>query len=220
MSDSIEDLFLGKVSKKSKKKSPESSNNSYIDTLIDRDVWEEVVPIVTDDSGKVHSVYINGGIEEPIEYSKLCHFIDMVPKGHTIRFNINTPGGSADSCFDIHNRLINCKAKTIGVLSGTVASAGTVIALACDDLEVTPYLSWLSHNYSSGMSGKGSELKAQAEFMSNELASAFTAIHKHFFTSKEIKEIVNDKDYWLGSAEVKRRFKLVKKGRKGGKNVK
>jgi ATP-dependent protease ClpP protease subunit len=45
------------------------------------------------------------------------------------------------------------KAKVIGQLSGTVASAGTLITMACDEIVVTPHLSFMIHNYSGGMAG-------------------------------------------------------------------
>ena len=39
-----------------------------------------------------------------------------------------------------------------------------------------------------------------------ELEYAFTEIHSGFFTESEIKDLVNDKDYWLNKTQIEERW--------------
>jgi ATP-dependent protease ClpP protease subunit len=89
------------------------------------------------------------------------------------------------------------KAKVIAQISGTVASAGTIITLACDDVEVAPHTAFMIHNYSGGLVGKGHELKAHQEFVDANLNNSFTDLYKGFLTPSEIKKVIDGKDYWM-----------------------
>jgi ATP-dependent protease ClpP protease subunit len=166
--------------------------------------WDRVVPII---QNRHHTdVYLTDGIEEPCEYNELYHILRNAEKGDTIDFHINTPGGIIDSAFMIINAMKNSKAKVTAYLSGTVASAGTIIALAADNLVVADHTSFMIHNYSSGGHGKGAELKARQEFIDKSLNKAFTSFYKGFLTDDEIVNVINDKDMWLDKEEVEERW--------------
>lgn len=185
---------------------------SIIDSKIDSEMWNtDLTPIVSD--GNMHTVYITDAIDAPSEYNKMVHFLGMLTKDDTVTFKINNGGGYISSAWMIIDAIENCKAKTIAHISGTVASAATIITLSCDELIVAQYTEWLSHNYSGGVQGKGSEIKAQAEFMTKELETAFTEIHQGFFTKSEIKEIIADKDYWLNKKQIEKRWSRREKTR-------
>lgn len=168
--------------------------------------WDRVVPII---QNRHHTdVYLTDGIEEPCEYNELCHILRHAEKGDTVDFHINTPGGIIDSAFMIINAMKNSKAKVTAYLSGTVASAGTIIALAADNLVVADHTSFMIHNYSSsGGHGKGAELKARQEFIDKSLNKAFTSFYKGFLTDEEIANVINDKDMWMDKEEVVERWK-------------
>jgi len=113
--------------------------------------WEKTVPIITN---RHHTdAYLTDGIEEPAYYNELCHELRTAERGDTFTIHLNTPGGMVDSAFMIIDAIKASKAKVTGYLSGTVASAGTMIALACDKLEVADHTSFMIHNYSAGMMG-------------------------------------------------------------------
>ena len=178
------------------------------------DIWGQYVPITVvgkAKTGKTYDIYLTESIEAPHVYSRLVHVLNTATKKDKVNLIINNGGGFVDSSFMIIDAMKRSKAHITSHLSGTVASAATIIALQSDDLVVSENLGWLSHNYSSGIQGKGAELKSHMDFMSKELASSFTKIHKGFLTDSEIKEVINDKDFWLNKGEVEKRWKRMQK---------
>lgn len=169
-------------------------------------IWDLPVPIVVDKDTNTTSVYITNAIEEPQLYNELCYLLAKAVVGETFRIYINTPGGIIDSAFMIANAIKDSKAHVIGHLSGTVASAGTVISMACDDLEVTPHLSFMIHNYSGGMQGKGHEMKARQKFTDDHLSEAFSYFYKGFLTDEEMEKVIEGTDLWMGTEEVQDRW--------------
>jgi ATP-dependent protease ClpP protease subunit len=100
------------------------------------------------------------------------------------------------------NSIKNTAANTTARLSGTVASAGTIIALACKNVEVADHTAFMIHNYSGGLFGKGHELKAHQEFVDANLNKSFSSFYEGFLTPAEIKRVIDGKDYWMNKDEV------------------
>jgi len=172
-------------------------------------IWDDEVPIVKID--KTYHAYISNGLGEPYAYDKLCHILlNVADKKTTFNIHLNTPGGLIDSAVKICDAITNTKATVIVHLTGTVASAGTMIAMCANDLIVSEHLAFMVHNYSSGLQGKGGELKVQQKFMDKQLNNAFKTLYKGFLTTKEIKEVIDDKDMWMDAKEVRERWSKKK----------
>lgn len=167
-------------------------------------IWDNIVPIITIDN--ITRAYITTGIEEPEHYNELCFRLQTATKGEKFELHLNTPGGMIDSAFMICDALKNTQAHVTAYLSGTVASAGTIITMACHDIVVSDHLSFMIHNYSAGVHGKGHEMKARQEFLDNSLNEAFRSFYTGFLSPKEMDEIIDGKDLWIGSSEVRSRW--------------
>ena len=168
-------------------------------------IWDLYVPYVK--STDQLDVYLNTGIDEPSYYSEICYILSTLTEDETVYFHINTPGGILDSAFQLVDAIKGCRATTIAKLTGTVASAGTIIALSCDKLIVAEHTSFMIHNYSAhSISGKGNELKARQEHIDKSTNDAFKEFYSGFLTDKEVKEVINGKDIWLTADEVRIRW--------------
>ena len=167
-------------------------------------IWDLYVPYVK--STDQLDVYLNTGIDEPSYYSEICYILSTLTEDETVYFHINTPGGILDSAFQLVDAIKGCRATTIAKLTGTVASAGTIIALSCDKLIVAEHTSFMIHNYSAGAYGKGNELKARQEHIDKSTNHAFKEFYSGFLTDKEVKEVINGKDIWLTADEVRMRW--------------
>jgi ATP-dependent protease ClpP protease subunit len=178
--------------------------------LSDREktIWDNPVPIAK--SGKVYNCYISDDIGEPSSYDELCYLLESATAGETVVLHLNTNGGYIDSAFKIVASMKRSKAKVVGRCTGTVASAGTIIALCCDDLEVEDFTSFMVHNYSGGTQGKGHEIVDYINFSDKSLKSTFKAIYKTFLTDKELTEIIKGKDMWLDAEQTRERWARVK----------
>ena len=187
------------------KKVEGTRKGNILDEVICADIWEDSLTPIVSKAG-LHDVYMYTEVFPPEEYPKLVHLLRTIGEDETVTFHINTGGGSLDACKSICDAIAECKAVTICKLSGTVASAGTMIALSCDGIEMGEHCHWMSHYYSGGAVGKGNELKAQQEFMDREIERMFYAVHKGFFTNDEIEKIIDGKDRWLNKTEVLERW--------------
>ena len=170
-------------------------------------IWDLDVPVLVDKKNNVIEAYITNAIEEPCIYNELCYLIKSADKDTTINLNINTPGGIIDSAFMIANAIEESKATVVGLLTGTVASAGTLIAMACSSLKVSPHVSFMIHNYSGGMAGKGHEMKARQKFTDDHLNDAFTSFYSGFLSKDEMEKVIEGTDIWMTTAEVVTRWK-------------
>lgn len=172
-------------------------------------IWDLAVPIIT--NGDTIHAYITDEIMEPSNYNELTYMLATASQYHKFILHINTPGGIIDSAFHLIDAIKSSDAHVTAYLTGTVASAGTIITLACDDVVVSDNTSWMSHNYSGGLQGKGHELKAWQEFTDKALNKSFREIHKGFFTDEEITQLIDGKDFWLGKEDILARWELKNK---------
>lgn len=169
-------------------------------------IWDLDVPVIDDKENKNIKIYLTGTIEEPCLYNEVCYILDTADRDTTVDLYINTPGGIIDSAFMIANAISCSKANVVAHLSGTVASAGTLIAMACDTLALTPHLSFMIHNYSGGMAGKGHEMKARQKFIDEHLNAAFKSFYSGFLTEDEMDKVIEGTDLWMGTKEVAERW--------------
>jgi len=134
-----------------------------------KSAWDKYVPILSDKVDTV-TAYLNDQIDVPAAYNELIHTLENT-EAKTVVLKINNGGGALDSFLSIREAIKRSNATVIADLSGTVASAATMIALSCDEIRVADHTSWMSHFYSGGTSGKGNEIKAQNKFMEKEMPS-------------------------------------------------
>lgn len=167
-------------------------------------IWELPVPIVEKD-GNI-DVFISDEVSAPDTYNELVYRLRTASESDVFTLHLNTPGGYIDSALMIIDAIKASKATVNAHIAGTVASAGTVITLACKDVSVAPHTAFMIHNYSSGMQGKGHEMKAYQTFADKNLNAAFAEMYKGFLTDVEMTDIIDGKDLWLNKEEVEERL--------------
>lgn len=169
-------------------------------------VWDLAVPVVVDQKSNIIKAYVTGAIEEPCLYNELCYLLNTADENTEVHLHINTPGGIIDSAFMLAHAISTSAAKVIAHLSGTVASAGTLITMVCDEVVAAPHLSFMIHNYSGGMAGKGHEMKARQKFTDEHLNQAFKAFYSGFLSEEEMDRVIEGTDLWMGTEEVVERW--------------
>lgn len=169
-------------------------------------IWERPVPILIE--GDTVHAYISDQIDYPFNYDELTHtLLYIVTHKNVVVLHINTPGGLIDSANQIADAMLHTQARTVAHLTGTVASAGTMLTMHADELHISNGCGFMIHNYSSGIQGKGHEIKAQQNFVDNELNTYFRQIYGGFLTDNEIRAVINGKDMWMNRDEVLTRWK-------------
>lgn len=177
--------------------------------------------IFTTNIGTEYDVFLND-IREPEYYGNLFYILKTAKEEDTINLVLNTHGGNADTVVQLRTRIRECKGIVVGSAEGFIASAGPMIFLACNAWNVGPNISFMAHNYSGGVAGKGGEIASQVDFEKLWSRELMYDCYKGFLTDKEIEEMLAGKDFWMGSKEVSDRLtKLVaireKEFKKAGK---
>lgn len=159
--------------------------------------------------GTEYDVFLNE-IREPDYYSDLFYTLKIAREPDIINLILNSEGGDAYTTIQLMTRIKECHGTVIGCAEGYVASAGAMIFLACDAWKVGPNISFMAHNYSGGLSGKGNEMVSRAEFEEKWSRELMYNCYKGFLTDKEIDELLAGKDYWMDNKEVMERLgKLI-----------
>jgi len=159
----------------------------------------------------VKIIYITEDIDNPNTYNEVIHTLRNSDPTQTITLFINTDGGVLDSAISLVGAIRDSYATTVAHLSGTVASAGTIIALACDELIIDDHTKFMVHTYSTGMSGKGNEVKAQQEFMAVAIKDLLSDVYEGFLTADELDALIEGKDFWFNKEEVLFRWEKAHK---------
>lgn len=118
-------------------------------------------------SGDVATIYAHGVIypEYGINAAGIIDAVNKAGDVGTIIFNINTPGGSVFEGREIMDVIRNIKAKTIAHIGSLCASAGTSIAIACDETEMADGAHYMVHNAHGGAVGDKTELRKAADLI-------------------------------------------------------
>lgn len=121
-----------------------------------------------------------------------------------IRILINTPGGSADDGFAIHDMLRFSEAPIFNISTGLNASAGTIILLGTPNERrvCTPNARLMIHQPSGGGHGRASDLEITAEEILKLRHRANELIALECGRTVEQVEKDTDRDYWLDPDEA------------------
>lgn len=115
-------------------------------------IWELEVPIIT--AGNTTTAFLTTDIGMPCEYDELIFMLDQAEEQDKFIIKIATQGGVLDSAIALSNAIKQSKAHVVAELTATVASAGTMVALACDEVVAHPHLAFMCHTYSGVSAGK------------------------------------------------------------------
>jgi len=180
-------------------------------------VFTKDYPIVMqpkdDGSGNVFIIYLYSEIKEPATMAEVISVVTLADENDVIVFQINTPGGRIDTTLSLVSAIRQSPAMCVGVLQGVVASAGTTISLALDDIQVDPFVEFMIHTASYGSGGKTHEVYDHVQFTDKVIKEMLTATYKHFLSKKELKRVLRGDDIYLTSDEVVERWQKVLKAR-------
>ena len=154
-----------------------------------------------------NEIYINidDEIEEPKKYRDIYTTIEQAEQDDTIYVVLNTIGGRISTMNQMVNCLLNTKAKTKAIIH-EASSAGTGIALSCDEIEVKKFGYMMFHNASGGAYGKINEIESRVDFIKQWTKEVFLDLYRGFLTDVEIQQMFEGKDFYFNKEEIDRRL--------------
>jgi ATP-dependent protease ClpP protease subunit len=137
---------------------------------------------------------------------------NMSPIDLTI-LHINGPGGNADTAIQFIRCIQETKGAVLAIVEGMCASAYTFIFLACHGWDISEHSTFMCHNYSGGMFGKGNELWERAQHDQQWSIKLLRETYKDFLSDGEIDRLIDGKDYWMTPDQVRDRCKVLGEAR-------
>ena len=115
----------------------------------------------------MREIMLNGYIDDEVWFGDeitpdaLHNLLYDVEKDHTedVHIRLNSYGGSCNAAVRMHDDMVAYPGKVSITVSGTAASAATVLCMAADHLEMTPGSLWMIHDPSIIAMGNVRDLK-------------------------------------------------------------
>lgn len=158
--------------------------------------YKQTIPV------NLYHFYIITEIGEPESFLDLINTLKTAEEHDTIFIYLNTPGGALQTTIQILSAIARCSATVVTCLEGEVCSAGTLIFLSGDKHIVNPNCTFMIHNYSHWLGGKGNDVALRVKYSEQYFKKLASDLYKGFLTEREIDQVVQGKDYWMDSDEV------------------
>lgn len=151
---------------------------------------------------KVFELFNEVGEEKGITVDQVRSFLAEA-NGEDIRFDISTLGGDVGDGVTIYNLIRGYSGNTTANIIGYTASAGTIIALACDKVEMADNSLFLIHNSWMQATGNIYDLQ-QASSQLSKTDAMMVKIYreKTGLDDNKIKDLMKASD-WLSPDEAK-----------------
>jgi ATP-dependent protease ClpP protease subunit len=162
--------------------------------------FKQVIPLT------IYHYYISDPIEDHAPFYDLLNTLKTAEAHDRIIIYLNCPGGALYVAIQIVNAIQTSQATVITCLDGQVCSAATLIFLVGHEYIVNKHGSFMIHNYSEGVVGKGNEIISRVKHATDWFEKLTYDIYGNFLTAKEIEDILQGKDLWLDSDAVLERL--------------
>lgn len=173
------------------------SNGDAVAAMRDRPRWELLE--------KHRTLFISEGVSPALsgEIIPQLLWLDSL-NDSPIRLFINTPGGSADDGFGIHDTIRFIRSPVMCISHGLNASAGTIILLASPKERrfALPNTRIMIHQPAGGAQGKASDIEITADQIIELRARANRLIAKECDQPFEKVELDTNNDYWLNPEQA------------------
>lgn len=158
---------------------------------------------------KVHHYYLISDITEQTNYVEMIHHILTAPPDEEIHIHINTVGGDLSTATHIVNAMLASQAYIVCHLEANAFSAGAMIFLAGREWVVHEHVMMMLHNYTGQTFGKENEILAHMDGQ-QKWNKAFTkALYIPFLSEEEYNDVIDGKDLWLQSSDIRKRLNKV-----------
>lgn len=168
-----------------------------------------IQPIIKEQTYRHISIPLDGDIEDDLSLYRDCiETIKDAGQGDVVSLIINTRGGSLKTALAIISALEYTDAETVAIIEGEAASAGSLIAMHCQNVELNPYSTLFIHSESFGSIGKRSEVKAQVEFNLDWVENIFRNSYFGFLTDEEMDRVLAGADLYFDAEQILERLTI------------
>ncbi|RRG06381.1 MAG: Clp protease ClpP [Lactobacillus sp.] len=162
-----------------------------------------VIPIKSDViDNNTADFYDFFGMTNYVSPKKVGDQLAKVQTGDTVELQIASNGGDVFAASEIYTQLKSSTAKVSAVIQGLAASAASVIAVAADDVKISPTAQIMIHKAWSTMQGNAEDLAHESQVLNGidqSIANAYEA--KTGMSSGDLLNLMS-KETWLGANDA------------------
>jgi ATP-dependent protease ClpP protease subunit len=141
-------------------------------------------------------------VTEPSYYRNVVDVCMQAKEDDTIIFQLNTPGGLFSGLSTILDAISRTDAFTVAAIQGDCSSAGSIIAMHCDIVDVGLYSSMLCHHVSYGTAGKDADIIAYVVHTTKQSSKLIQDTYEGFMTNAEIAQLLDGKQFYFDAEEI------------------
>lgn len=172
----------------------------------DEHIEQELGFSYTESITRTYRFFIDEDVGAPSKYRVLINMLLSASENDTIEIVINSGGGRLDSAVAIISAIMQSQARVVGYVVGDCYSAASMIALACHELYVDEFGTFMVHSASYGVGGAHREVSDRAAFEEGRLNTIYKLIYSGFLTEDEIEKVRCGYTYWMQTKEVRERL--------------
>lgn len=153
-----------------------------------------------------YTIFLDDEITEPSNYRDEIFSIINSSEFDEISIILNTVGGSLSTALAFKEVLQLCPATSTAVLIGECSSAGTIIALACNNVAVLDSATFMIHTAKFGSGGTTNNVKDHVDFTHAQINKLIDSTYVGFLSKAEIEQVKLGKEFWFNADEIRERL--------------
>jgi ATP-dependent protease ClpP protease subunit len=154
-------------------------------------------------TSRKYIIFLDEVISDTAYYRNAIYTLRTASSADTIEIMFETGGGNCGASSAISSAVMASTAWVIGNLSGMCASAGSTIALKCDEWVVGDDLVFMCHTGSYGVYDSVDRVKVQVDFMNEHNNDTMHRDYEGFLSEDEINNLLeNGREYWFNATEM------------------
>jgi ATP-dependent protease ClpP protease subunit len=151
--------------------------------------------------------FLDEDIKEARYYRPLVQHLLSASERDTVEVLLSTGGGDLGGCLQVLEALKCTSADTTAIVMGDCHSAGSIVAMYCNDVVVLDSACMLVHSASYGTGRqKSRDVKDYVEFSSAYLEGIFRDAYEGFLNEEELQEVMNGRELWLTAQDIRDRL--------------
>ena len=156
----------------------------------------------SDAYGNAHRFYLSGSIDAPEKYVEWINTIKNAGPHDVIYLTINCYGGQLYTAIQLRHALELSPAHLIIEVEGACFSAATMFLNIATEFVISPYSTFMFHDYAGGVIGKGSEMFSQITHDRQWSKNLNSKIYKWILTDEELTKITEGVDFYFSADEM------------------
>lgn len=158
--------------------------------------------------GKIYEFYLSGEIKESQEYIQWFNTIRNANAEDIVYIHVNSYGGDFFTAIQFVRVLRETSAPVVVSIEGLCCSGATLILMSASRYEISPHSLFMFHNASMASVGKVGEVYNHITAFKVLVEKLLREVYNDFFTPTELQELLDGKDFYMGSEEATKRLNI------------